>query len=293
MKIFKSVVTAILLVASCSVITSCSGDGELSDGKAKKLIKKELMFDKNYATGSFDVGFYEASEAALTDLARLQAAGMITFKTTTVIEKRQKSNYSWYGRSYYTVDVEHVFAEVALTEEGQKLVVETPARKTDEISKLLAANDDYEAFVPDYMSVVYSGGGEPIMETVVEEVAEVEEAVADSVEADTVVVEEVAPAPAPAPSDPNAAYNAALARVNTTTVQVLLGNYKFIKAYNVLCTKDMMEKGMATCKFIYTFENETPFGYVLGAPKQGYNYVGNATFVNYSDRGWVIGEAEE
>lgn len=231
------------------------------------------------------------------DLERLKAAGMITLQSSTVIEEHKKSSYSWYGRSYYTVDVDHIFVEVALTEEGKKLVVETPAKKSDEISKLLAANDGFKEVMPDYINADYDGGQS--QQTVKEEsiVEEVEE---ETVAADTVVAEsgsaeaiEETPAQKQSSTDSNAAYNAAVARVDITKVEVLLGKYKFEKAYNVLCSHEMMEKGVATCKFLYTFEDKTPFGYVLGAPKQGYMYVGIATFVHYSDRGWIIEEFEK
>lgn len=96
-----------------------------------------------------------------------------------------------------------------------------------------------------------------------------------------------------APVDPNAAYEAAMARVNREEHQVLLGRYKFIKVKEVLCSEEMAKNGVGKCRLLYTFEDKTPFGYVLGAPREGYVEDTEVSFVYYQDLGWTVSDMKE
>lgn len=279
-------------------VSSCGDDAVLGKSAAKKAIKKEAVFAKDFATASFDTGYYEVDEDYILKLAQLQAAGVITYKIDNVVEKVQKRNYNyWSGYSYYTVDNEHMFATVEFTDEGRKLVVEKPTRTREDIAKDFKTNEDFEEAMPDYMNST-TDNAEPAPEAVaVEEEATVETAAPDSAvaEADSVateVVEEVVEEVA-APANPNAAYEAAVARVNREEHQVLLGRYKFIKVKEVLCSEEMAKNGVGKCRLLYTFEDKTPFGYVLGAPRQGYVEDTEVSFVYYQDLGWTVSDMKE
>lgn len=295
MKKFIAMLAAAALVLG---VSSCGDDAVLGKSAAKKAIKKEAVFAKDFATASFDTGYYEVDEDYILKLAQLQAAGVITYKIDNIVEKVQKRNYNyWSGYSYYTVDNEHMFATVEFTEDGRKLVVEKPTRTREDIAKDFKDNEDFEEAMPEYMNAP-ADNAEPAPEAVaVEEEATVETAAPDSAvaEADSVtteVVEEVVEEVA-APANPNAAYEAAVARVNREEHQVLLGRYKFIKVKEVLCSEEMAKNGVGKCRLLYTFEDKTPFGYVLGAPRQGYVEDTEVSFVYYQDLGWTVSDMKE
>lgn len=294
----KKVIAMLAAAALVLGVSSCGDDAVLGKSAAKKAIKKEAVFAKDFATASFDTGYYEVDEDYILKLAQLQAAGVITYKIDNVVEKVQKRNYNyWSGYSYYTVDNEHMFATVEFTEEGRKLVVEKPTRTREDIAKDFKDNEDFEEAMPEYMNAP-ADNAEPAPEAVaVEEEATVETAAPDSAvtEADfvaTEVVEEVVEEVA-APANPNAAYEAAVARVNREEHQVLLGRYKFIKVKEVLCSEEMAKNGVGKCRLLYTFEDKTPFGYVLGAPRQGYVEDTEVSFVYYQDLGWTVSDMKE
>lgn len=294
----KKVIAMLAAAALVLGVSSCGDDAVLGKSAAKKAIKKEAVFAKDFATASFDTGYYEVDEDYILKLAQLQAAGVITYKIDNVVEKVQKRNYNyWSGYSYYTVDNEHMFATVEFTEDGRKLVVEKPTRTREDIAKDFKDNEDFEEAMPEYMNAP-ADNAEPAPEAVaVEEEATVETAAPDSAvaEADSVateVVEEVVEEVA-APANPNAAYEAAVARVNREEHQVLLGRYKFIKVKEVLCSEEMAKNGVGKCRLLYTFEDKTPFGYVLGAPRQGYVEDTEVSFVYYQDLGWTVSDMKE
>lgn len=275
-------------------LTGCD-DTVLSSSSAKKAIKKEAMFAKDYATKVFKTGYYEVDESDLNQLAQLQAAGMVTYTYETFVEKVSKRTYNyWSGYTYYTVDVEHIFAKVDLTDEGRKLVVENPTELRSDIFDDLKANKDYEEAVPDYMNAAHNEMvTSPKADTVVEEV--VEEAVVDSVASDSVVAEmaEAVEEPAPAKADPNAAYEAACAKVNTEEHHMLLGRFHLEKVKEIRCTEEMAKNGVGECKAIITFKDKTPFGFVLGAPQEGYLHIANVSFLRYEDMGWLVNKIDD
>lgn len=291
-KIFALVVTSALILS----LTSCGDDSVLSSSSAKKALKKEAIFNENFATVDFNTGFYEVSESELIKLQQLKAAGMITLTTETVIEKVQKRNYDyWRGYSYYTVDKEHTFAGVQLTEEGKKLEIDEPVTKRKDEIKDFEANKDYVEVTPGYMTDYAN-----VQATAAAAEAVSDEVFTDSVAADSVVevaeavVEEVAPEPAkPAKQDPNAAYNAAVAKSNTESHHMLLGRYELKKVKEVLCTEDMAKNGTGKCLAIITFNDKTPFGYVYGAPSQGYLHSIPVSFIYYQDLGWTVSSIDK
>lgn len=295
----------ILLLAG---VASCGQDGPLSKSSAKKALEREAFFAKDSQVQEFMTGFYEASPEVMNQLARLKAAGMVTYTAEGVMEivKDRKwvphYSYFWGTRyqsgghySYTDREVPHVFVNVTLTEEGKKFVIEHPTEMRKDYAELLKHNEDYKENLPEYMNVTDNTyntltGKKPEPK---QEVAEAVEEVA--VDSDTVVaVEEVVEeepaeeAPAVDPKDKNAKYKSLLNRVKSTTVKVLLGRYKVVKVMDVCCTEDMYKAGAATCTVIYTFTDATPFGYVLGDNKPDYYLVRNCAFRLYQDTGWTL-----
>lgn len=281
-KFFSFIAVATLVCAA----TSCCNDGSLTASSAKKAIEKEAIFQKNTLADEFKTGYYESSESNLDKLAQLKAAGMINYSADEVTEYVTKRQWvgGWYG-SYQNVtrEIKHWFVNVSLTEAGAKLVVEKPVMKRKDILKDLKSNKDYAEIIPDYMGVGHKGPKTVAAPAVEESVVEnAEEEIVEAVES----VEEAAE---PAPSNKNAAYEAALGRVHTEEVHVLMCQFKVVKCKEVLCTEDMKEAGKGQCTVIWKVTDKTPFGYVLSSlPGEGYLNTGSAEFVFYNDLGWTV-----
>lgn len=294
-KLFLSLAVVSVLLG----LASCSGDGKpLSASSAKSALKKEAVFAKDSQVTSFEIGFQEVSEEYLQNLARLKAAGVIDYTAESVKETRYES-YGSYWTGYYKrpYEVTHIFADVKLTPEGEKLVIENPTELREDQIKDFAANKDYEEKVPDYMSASdYSFSDAPAPVEPEEEVVEVEEVVEEVVEDSVDSVEEAVEVETPQPkkpepkkeADPNAAYQAMLNRVNTTTVKVLVGRFEIVKVKEVLCTEDMFKDGRGSCTVLYKFVDKTPFGFVFNAPQENYIQSVKVNFIHYQDLGWTL-----
>lgn len=278
----------IFLVAALTILLcACSGDDSvLSESSAKKAIGNEPAFAKDFATKTFATGYYEIEEDYANKLAQLAAAGMITYNVDTFTKQVMKRNYGFWGSNYYMVEETHYFATVALTEEGNKYVVEHPTILRKDVASDFLPNQDYSEAVPDYMNASYNGSTAVVAEDAcaVEEETAIETTMAEAAASEAVVEETEAPA---APANPNAAYDAAKARENKVDHQMLLGHNEIVKVKEVRCSEDMAKEGVGKCKLLYTFKDKTPFGYVLGAPKEGYINVAEISFVYYQDMGWV------
>lgn len=294
----KKLFLSLAVVSVLFALASCSGDGKpLTASSAKDALKKDAVFAKDSQVASFEVGFQEVSEDQLQNLAKLKAAGVIDYSAESVKETRYES-YGSYWTGYYKrpYEVTHIFADVKLTPEGEKLVVENPTELRADQIKDFAANKDYEEKVPDYMSASdYSFSDSPAPEPVEEDPVEAVEEVVE-VEVDSVVEVEEAVEVAPEPKkpepkkekDPNAAYQAMLDRVNTTTVKVLIGRFEIVKVKEVLCTEDMFKEGRGSCTVLYKFVDKTPFGFVFNAPQENYIQSAKVNLIHYQDLGWTL-----
>lgn len=297
-KILTYAMGALLLLGA----TACQNDGPLSAGAAKSALKDSPTFGKENYAYTFQTGFYEVTENQLDNLAKLKAAGVVDFTVETVTEYVQKSTYNWWtGYSYYTVEEQHTFATVSLTEAGLKYEVPEPNGVPKYLRKYFDKMKDYEEIVPDYMSAVYGNAAQPVAvdeeEVVVEEVAPEPYDSTEVAVAEEVVEEVVEPEPAPAPkkeekADKNAAYHAMLDRVNTEDHYMLLGRFKLEKVLLVECTEEMLKNGKGSCTFVYTFVDKTPFGFVFGAPDLDAYKLGSATFKLYANEGWMVDDID-
>lgn len=283
----KKVLIIFALAIIAIGISSCD-DSVLSTSSAKRALKKEAIFAKDYATVVFKTGYYEVDAAELTALNQLVAAGMITLSADTIIEKAEKRSYDyWTGYRYYTSDVEHIFANVALTEKGKTHVVDEPTTMRKDIINDLKANDNYIEEVPDYMKLD-------------EQTEIVEEETTDNIESIeasfTTVNDTIAPnhnttanqATQKEVVNPNAAYYQAIDKVAIEEHNMLLGHYSLKKVKEIRCSEEMAKNGVGECKAIITFCDKTPFGYILGAPQEGYLQTISVSFIYYQDLGWTV-----
>lgn len=289
-------ILSIALCVSVVALPSCSGEGEpLSASTAKSALKKEAIFAKDSQVKTFEIGYQEVSEEYLNTLAKLKAAGVINFSVEQATETIERREYSyWSGYYYTTYEVNHFFADVQLTESGKKFIIEEPTTVRADLKEYVLANENYEEKIPEYMSANYNAPSSDKVsdkavaveeETVVEEMDTV---VAVTEEVDIISEPEKPKAQATAKKNLNEAYEAMCTKINTNTVNVLLGRYELIKVKDVLCTENMFKDGKGSCTVYMKFVDKTPFGFVLGAPSEG--YVGNVkiNFIHYQDSGWVV-----
>lgn len=271
-------------------ISSCD-NSVLSTSSAKKALKKEAIFAKDYATTIFRTGYYEVATTELTALNQLVAAGMITLSSDTIIEKAEKRSYDyWTGYRYYTFDVEHVFANVTLTDKGMAFIIEEPTTMRKDIFNDLKPNNNYVEDVPDYMNLDEQSER---VEDIDIEAIETTESINDSltVVADTITIANNASSNQPTQKEavnPNAEYYQAINKVSIEEHNMLLGRYSLEKVKEIRCSEEMAKNGIGECKAIITFCDKTPFGYILGAPKEGYLQTISASFVYYQDLGWTV-----
>ena len=290
---FKSLSVAVLIAMTAAAsLTSCGDSEVLTKGDAKSAIKKDPAFRDSSYTTTFNTGYYEVSEDGILSLKQLEKAGVITLKLTNVIEKKREYSYSyWSGRTSYTVDVEHTFAQVDFTEAGWKYVVwKRPTLREDVEKDLKLDEKATEEVLPDFMNVDVVSESvveEPVAEaTVVEEAAVADTTVADSVAVEEVAQEVIEEVTAPAVEvDP---YEAAISGINIRSWDVMLGKIKVIKAKEIFCPAEDAEKGTGSCSFIVEFYDKTPFGWINEAPADGSCIQLKASLTRYNDMGWVV-----
>ena len=272
--------------ALLALLTSCDNTA-LTAGAVEDAVMMDVSWDNPQLLKTFKVGYFEVSEDRIIELRQLQAAGMITLKVEKAVE--EKVWRGWYNSS--TDYIDHYYAEVALTEKGQKYVFEGEVKKgRKDIIKDMKDNEK-EDVTPDYMvnlpalkvtTLLPNPSSVAAQDETLEAlnvnaqaqdvVEDMEETVVDSTDA------------APELS----AYERAKAKVNATTVQVILGEMEFVKAKEIYCPEEWQKLGKASCKIIIAFTGKTPFGYVYGAPAEGHRNIESIELRRYEDLGWVV-----
>ena len=273
-------------LALLALLTSCDNTA-LTAGAVEDAVMMDVSWDNPQLLKTFKVGYFEVSEDRIIELRQLQAAGMITLKVEKAVE--EKVWRGWYNSS--TDYIDHYYAEVALTEKGQKYVFEGEVKKgRKDIIKDMEDNEK-EDVTPDYMlnlpalkvtTLLPNPSSVAAQDETLEAlnvnaqaqdvVEDMEETVVDSTDA------------APELS----AYERAKAKVNATTVQVILGEMEFVKAKEIYCPEEWQKLGKASCKIIIAFTGKTPFGYVYGAPAEGHRSIESIELKRYEDLGWVV-----
>lgn len=279
-----------LLAASMLTFTSCDSD-ELSPRLAKKALEDAPQLRDSCLTRTFNTGYYEVEAEDTVQLGQLKRAGVITYTTETVVEKRKHYTYSWYGgSSYYTEDVEHIFATVELTEEGKKLEVTNKPVYRSVYEKALGLFDEKEEIKePAYMSEK----AEKEEKKEFDETASVDSVEVDSVVgADSAIVEdeivEEQPKPAKTIKKGNA-YEEACAKAHQEVHEMLIGFIKIVKVIDVFCPEDYRKSGIAECNFVYEVDELTPFAWVyIDKEKLHERCLTSAKFKHTVDQGWYV-----
>lgn len=138
-------------IAACCFVSCSDSPDELSANKAEKLVKKEMKRLNQLEQGiTIKTGYFECNDADVRYKYRQLAANdLITYKCDKVEkpERVRKSrivrrNYGWYSYNdteYYWVNEMQTtyFVTIALTEKGQKLVMEEKEVEPDEDQKEL------------------------------------------------------------------------------------------------------------------------------------------------------------
>lgn len=273
-------------LALLALLTSCDNTA-LTAGAVEDAVMMDVSWDNPQLLKTFKVGYFEVSEDRIIELRQLQAAGMITLKVEKAVE--EKVWRGWYNSS--TDYIDHYYAEVALTEKGQKYVFEGEVKKgRKDIIKDMEDNEK-EDVTPDYMLNLPALKVTTLLPNPSSVAAQDEtlEALNVSAQAQDVVEdmeETVVDSTDAAPE--LSAYERAKAKVNATTVQVILGEMEFVKAKEIYCPEEWQKLGKASCKIIIAFTGKTPFGYVYGAPAEGHRNIESIELRRYEDLGWVV-----
>lgn len=268
---------SLLLLGSSAFVLSSCGNGELTKGKAEDALEDGLVMFKD--SSQFDVlpvGYFQIDDKdAREQLQKLANAGMITYKANKVIEHKKYSNYSYFGgRTYTTRDIDHYFATVSLTPEGEKFVITDPVVEIvdkDMENKNKDKNIDIDALnqttTADSIRMVDS-------------IAAVEAAAAEAAaQADDMKTQ--------AP-EPKSEYQLAQEKQSYTTFYMLSHKNKIVKIKDVYCPEELLKHGKGSCDYIYENVKVTPFGRILGKVTEGERHKKSASFIHYIDRGWCV-----
>lgn len=273
-------------LALLALLTSCDNTA-LTAGEAEDAVKMDVSWDNPQVLKTFKVGYFEVSEDRIIELRQLQAAGMITLKVEKAVE--EKVYRGWYNSSTNYID--HYYAEVALTKEGQKYVFEGEIKKgRKDIIKDMKDNEK-EDVTPDYMLNLPALKVTTLLPNPSSAAAQDEtlEALKVAAQAQDVVEDiEKAVIDSTSAAPDLSAYERAKAKVNATTVQIILGEIEFVKAKEIYCPEEWQKLGKASCKIITAFTDKTPFGYVYGAPAEGHRNIESIELKRYEDLGWVV-----
>lgn len=287
----KKLFFCFLAITGFAVLTSCD-NSVLTASLAVDAIEKDVFWDDTRQTSDFVVGYYEIDKENIESFQQLQAAGVITLKVEKAVEKKVYNG--WYSTK--TEFIDHYFAEVALTEQGKKYVYEGKklTGRIDQIEDMkLDEDEDAEEEKPDYMTNL------PKLEIatlqpVPERPADDNSASANNSSSDT--DSDAADADVQTPDAPKAeptAYMKALDKVTKEEIKVVIGKFEIVKAKEVYCPQQYVEVGKGECIAIIEFTDKTPFGFVLGAPKNGERFSQAYELKRYEDLGWIVTEVKK
>ncbi len=276
-----------LAIFSCAMFSSCN-NGELTASDVEKEVERVGAPLFKMQVKSLKTGYYELNdEAARYKLRKLAAAGMITYSAQNIIET--KKSY-WGDRKY-----DHVFVEVALTEEGQKYVVsaeeyEKRKAEVEEFYKKLQNEEviDKNAF-PE--AQVAEEENVPVLdETLKKAPAQEEEEAAPAVEEEAVgEIAETAPKKESQAAASKSAYEKACDKVHSEEVWVETVQWELSDVENIKCTQEMLEQGVAKATAVFECVKSTPFGRILEGDYEGETERNKIDFELYAD-GWKTKE---
>jgi hypothetical protein len=269
-----SIIIALGLIAMI-VFPACSSNGasKISSSTVKKLVTENMKEEADADTfRSLKVGYFEENDNdARFTLRKLAAAGVITYKVDRIeTSRRVKNGYTIDYRTYRVVDTYKTikdrvyFVDVALTEEGQQYVVTELPKRTPKEDKFLKPVEyvHYPEFdVPEEEVFPEDQIEEPTVEPKAEEKNEEEEK----------------------KEEPKTDYERAKAKEHFNSV--------FVKCYSVkvVDVRDILVKdGAAQADFVLEAFDVSPFGRVYNKVFEHSHTLGDAKFIYYQDKGWVV-----
>lgn len=287
----KKMFICFLVLAGLAALTSCD-NSVLTARLAVDAIEKDLFWDDTRQTSDFTVGYYEIDKENIEQFLQLQSAGVITLKVEKAVEA--KTYKGWYTSR--TEFIDHYFVDVALTDKGQTYVFDGKKLKgrNDQIEDMKLDEDEgKEEIMPDYMTnlpkldivtlqPVPTRPADDAQSSADNSSYDVSASVDDSDEIQT----------SDKPKAESTAYEKALAKVKKDEIKVVVGNLEIVKAKEVYCPQQYVEIGKGECVAIIEFTDKTPFGYVLGSPKDGERFSQACELKRYEDLGWVVIEED-
>lgn len=300
----KKFITKVLIFAfaigGMMALASCGGGTDtISKSKAKRILNKEMTrTHQDMFYGKLPVGFFECNDNDVRyQLRQLAANDIITYNCTKVMKTERVRHsrqvqqgffYTYYTTEYYYTNekVPTYFVEVALTDKGRKIVVDSIPEVVDPLEADLKQPDiDYDNFpeskvdpdeFPEPPAAV-----KPIAATESEEY----EPVPPEEGLDDFDPEEVSEQVVNTNSD-NREYDQAKAREHVEEVIVIAGENKLVKVRNIRVGSHRSEG--AQCEVVLERANVTPFGRIYGHMYNGQRILAKARFIYYEDRGWVV-----
>lgn len=276
----------VMLPIAIAMLTSCDNT-VLTASLAKDAVKKDAYWDTPYVTKTFTTGYYEVSFDELYKFQQLQTAGVIDLVVEKAIEKRESY---WRGAEYY----DHYFVDVKLTSKGSKYILDEEIKKgREDLLNELEGNDDIEE-MPSYITEYKAVDIKLLLPDPTEKKNEPADTGKVSTTTDYTATDNYYNSSSnrsgSTGTKAETAYEKARKKVYCDEVTVITGEMELVKAKEVYCPEEYQKYGKGECKVIIEFTDKTPFGYVLGAPIEGYKIVKNVNFKRYEDLGWVISE---
>ncbi len=267
---FKFGTAAVVLVCGMCMTSCCSEPAPLTADDVENEVEKFYGPEyEHFNVATIKTGYYEAEAYEIETLAKLQAAGVLTYKAENIIETR----HGWYSKNKY----DHYFVEVTLTEEGQKYVVsDEEYAEWEEESKYVDSDFEDEEVAEEVSEdsvvaqVLTALADIPVIDDDPEVAAQAKAQPANDntyeEEAPEVVSDSSSDTPAVAPQS---AYEKAMANVNVVEVRVKTYKMDLYKVRYVKCTQNMFEDGVGSAVIIFEVTDCTPFGEILSNKKEG------------------------
>jgi len=268
-------ITALAFSVVC--ISSCDSAKKISKKTISNLVTAELSKERDlYVNAMIKTGYYEENdEDARYVLRKLAAAGIITYKADRIQKQtKYKSGYALDYSTYRIVDTystvtrDYIFVDVALTNQGIALTLLDVAPYDEEDDKFLMPVER-GTFPEDTVKMAETFPG-------------------DAPEASRSPEESRTSSTSSRNQDePKTDYEKAKARENVKN--------EFVKAYKVkvVDTRDIVvSEGKAHADYVLEAYEVTPAGRILKNVYEGRHTLGEADFIYYQDKGWVVTDNE-
>lgn len=259
----------LIIVSACLsalIMASCGNDkknNQITTSDVKTAVEKLKDFQDGYYNTTITVGYYELNCVQKREnLRKLASNGMISYSAEQINE---------YAGTQLTNT--HVFVKVALTEEGQKYVI-----NKEHVDSLVQDQDMLNPFASEKYPM--DSLGKEIIPVRNPLYAEKD----DPEDIKPIEIPTIADCEKPAPT----LYELALAKVQKKDITVLTMKKTVAVVRNVICDELMLSQGNAQADVIIENTEVTAFGRILNGYVKGQREEKHFTFKYYIDRGWDI-----